>query len=287
MASLPEVEMFHPELTGILGEERVAELRAMTGRRSGDARAGGPTPRPWRRAIERLFTQLSTSRHPDVPLARLRAADIPGASGVVRPRSPDPADNALPPRPRPRLSVLAIPGSTRRDSFNRQLLEAARSAVSPSVEILIFEGLKAIPPFDEDDEAEPPTQVVDLRQKIAISDAVLIATPEYNSSLPGQLKNVLDWVSRPHRASVLQDKPAAVIGASPSPFGAVRAQAAVRQVLSASGAGVIEGGLAVSRAYEAFDPDGQLRDTVQAQQLRDTVRALAKAASVSLEPQAA
>ena len=152
----------------------------------------------------------------------------------------------------PAMKVLAIPGSVRRDSYNRMLLSAAGELLPADVELELFDELKAVPPYDEDDDVEPaPAAVQRLRAAVAGADALLFATPEYNSSIPGQLKNAVDWASRPLASNVLRNKPAAVIGASTGAFGAVWAQAELRKVLAAAGARVLErraGGRACGRA---------------------------------------
>ncbi len=123
------------------------------------------------------------------------------------------------------MRVLGISGSLRRDSHNTRLLRGLRALLPAGVELEIFDGLAAIPPYSEDDEHTWPPAVARLRGAIAGADAVLVVTPEYNGSIPGQLKNALDWVSRPAGASQLAGKPAAVLGASTGLFGAVWAQA--------------------------------------------------------------
>src|SRR5215216_2953699 len=138
------------------------------------------------------------------------------------------------------MRVLCISGSLRRDSYNRKLLRAAGELAPAATELVHWEGLKTLPPFDEDDEHAPRAAVVALREAITRADALLIATPEYNASLPGQLKNALDWASRPYPDNVLKEKPSAVIGASTGLFGAVWAQAEVRKALKASGAHVLD-----------------------------------------------
>src|ERR671937_2995858 len=105
------------------------------------------------------------------------------------------------------MKVLAISGSLRRDSYNTRLLHSAAELLPEGVELEVWDGLKAVPPYDEDDDVEPaPAAVADLRAAIAGADAVLFATPEYNSSIPGQLKNALDWASRPKGAAALLNK---------------------------------------------------------------------------------
>ena len=159
------------------------------------------------------------------------------------------------------MKVLGISGSLRRDSYNSSLLRAAAELLPPPVELEIFESLKAVEPYDEDDDfGRGPTGVRRLREAIASADAVLIATPEYNSSVPGQLKNALDWASRPKGENALWGKPAAVVGASTGMFGAVWSQAEVRKVLGATGARVIDGELPIGHAHEAFTEDGRLED---------------------------
>lgn len=153
------------------------------------------------------------------------------------------------------MRVLAVSGSLRRDSHNTHLLRVAAQQLPSGVEFELYDGLKQIPPFDEDDEATPPREVQDWRAAIETADAVLFATPEYNHSIPGQLKNALDWASRPKADAALLNKPVAVVGASKSMFGGLWSQAELRKVLSASGARVLDGELAVATAHEAFDED--------------------------------
>jgi chromate reductase len=159
------------------------------------------------------------------------------------------------------MKVLAISGSLRRDSHNTTLLRAAAELLPPPVELEFFDGLKAVEPYDEDDDqGAGPDGARRLRDAIESADAVLIATPEYNSSLPGQLKNAIDWASRPLGTNALWGKPVAVVGASTGMFGAVWAQAEIRKALAASGARVIEKDLPVGHADEAFADDGRLAD---------------------------
>jgi chromate reductase len=158
------------------------------------------------------------------------------------------------------MRVLAVSGSLRRDSHNTRLLRAAAQQLPPGVELELYDRLKQIPPFDEDDEATPAGEVQAWRAAIESADAVLFATPEYNSSIPGQLKNALDWASRPAAQAALRNKPVAVIGASMSMFGALWAQAELRKVVSASGARVLDAELAVATAHEAFGDDDGLLD---------------------------
>jgi chromate reductase len=148
------------------------------------------------------------------------------------------------------MRVLGISGSLRRDSHNTELLRAAATLLPSGVEFEIYDGLKAIPPYDEDEDNAQVAAVNDLKERIRAADAVLIATPEYNHSVPGVLKNALDWVSRPLADTPLKGKPVAVIGASTGMFGAVWAQAEMRKVLGAIGARVVDRELPVPMADE-------------------------------------
>jgi chromate reductase, NAD(P)H dehydrogenase (quinone) len=177
------------------------------------------------------------------------------------------------------MRVLGISGSLRRDSFNSGLLRAAADLLPPGAELEVFDELKAIPPYDADDDVEPaPAAVAALRDAIADADAVLVATPEYNASIPGVLKNALDWASRPHATNVLRGKPAAVVGASTGMFGAVWAQAETRKVLSTIGARVLDAELPVPEGDERFDAEGTLQDPEVEEQLAEVVGALVEAA---------
>jgi chromate reductase len=177
------------------------------------------------------------------------------------------------------MKILGVSGSLRRDSWNRRVLEAAAELVSPhGVDFELFAGLKDVPPYVEDDDLEPaPAAVARLRTAIAGADAILFSTPEYNSSIPGQLKNALDWASRPLATNVLRNKPVAVVGASTGAFGAVWAQAELRQVLAATGARVVEGEVAVGHAPTRFDGHGRLADESIREELAEVVAVLAAA----------
>jgi chromate reductase len=148
------------------------------------------------------------------------------------------------------MRVLGISGSLRRDSHNTELLRAAATLLPSGVEFELYDGLRDIPPYDEDHDQAGDAAVRRLKERIAAADAVLFATPEYNHSIPGHLKNALDWVSRPLAETPLKGKPVAVIGASTGMFGAVWAQAELRKVLGAIGARVIDRELPVPMADE-------------------------------------
>ncbi len=158
------------------------------------------------------------------------------------------------------MRILGIAGSVRRGSHNRRLLRAAGDMLPPGVEFVEWEGLAGLPIFDEDLENSPPPAVEEFLSAVAEADGLLIATPEYNASVPGGLKNALDWASRPFPDNVLREKPAAVIGASTGLFGAVWAQAEVRKALKASGAHALESELPVGMADSAFGSDDTLAD---------------------------
>jgi chromate reductase, NAD(P)H dehydrogenase (quinone) len=183
------------------------------------------------------------------------------------------------------MIVLAISGSLRDDSFNTKLLRAAAELAPPGVEVELWNGLKAVPPFDEDDEGEQaPAAVVELYDAIAGADAVLFATPEYNSSIPGQLKNAIDWASRPKGSAALLNKTVAVVGASTGMFGAVWAQAELRKVLASAGARVIDAELPVPASHTRFDEHGRLVDDEIRERLAEIVKTLAGAAERVLAP---
>ena len=174
------------------------------------------------------------------------------------------------------MRVLGLSGSLRRASHNRALLNAAATLLPAGDRLEVWDRLADLPAYDEDLDTDPaPEPVAALRAAIAAADAVLIATPEYNHSLPGALKNALDWASRPFPDNALRGKPVAVIGASTGLFGAVWAQAEARKVLAAIGARVLDRELPVGQAHEAFDADGVLHDPDQHAALAAVVDALA------------
>jgi chromate reductase, NAD(P)H dehydrogenase (quinone) len=174
------------------------------------------------------------------------------------------------------MRVLGITGSLRRDSLNHALLREAAERLPAGVELVEFERLREIPPYDPDLEPEAtPAAVAELRRAMREADAVLVATPEYNHSIPGVLKNALDWASRPAGQSALMGKPAAVIGASTGMFGAVWAQAETRKVLGALGGRVVEAELPVARAAALYR-DGNLElSPEQSRQLEEILATLA------------
>jgi len=184
------------------------------------------------------------------------------------------------------MRILGIAGSLRRGSHNRTLLRAAAAALPPGVELVEWDGLGGLPIFDEDLETAPPAPVRDFLAAIEEADAVLISTPEYNASLPGGLKNALDWASRPFPDNVLRDKAMAVVGASTGLFGAVWAQAEVRKALKTSGAHVLEAELPIGMADSAFGDDGSLADPELAARLSDLLADLVREVTAPVEQSA-
>jgi chromate reductase len=181
------------------------------------------------------------------------------------------------------MQILGISGSLRRGSHNRKLLRAAGAMLPPGVDLVEWDGLAGLPAFDEDLEATPPEAVLEFFAAVSQADAILIATPEYNASLPGALKNAIDWASRPFPENVLRHKPTAVIGASTGLFGAVWAQAEVRKTMKASGAYVLESELPVGMADYAFADDGALNDPELTQRLKDLLADLVREVTAPVE----
>jgi chromate reductase len=176
------------------------------------------------------------------------------------------------------VKILGISGSLRRGSYNTGLLRTAARLFPADVEFELWDRLKEVPPYDEDDDKDAaPAAAVAFRDALAGADAVLIATPEYNSSIPGQLKNAIDWASRPLAANPLRNKPVAVVGASTGAFGAVWSQADLRKVLAATGAQVVEGDVAVGHAPTRFGEDGLLADDAPLEQLQEVLAGLVEA----------
>ena len=158
------------------------------------------------------------------------------------------------------MNVLGIAGSLRRESYNRHLLAAARQLAPPSMTIEPFD-LSGIPLYnaDLDTDERRPAEVTRLKAAVAAADAVLIATPEYNHSIPGVLQNAIDWVSRPGNNSPLKGKPAAIMGASVGVIGTARAQQQLKLVLMSTLALVLpHPGVAVAQAADKFDASGSL-----------------------------
>lgn len=174
------------------------------------------------------------------------------------------------------MELLTISGSLRTGSFTTSLLNHAEElAGTEGHRVRRFERVAEIPPFNEDHEPKPPAVITDLRAAIHNSDAVLIATPEYSGSIPGQLKNLLDWAARPADRSVLIDRPAAVISASPSDYGAAWAREATEHILTQMGALVIRTGWGLPKAQLIADLGAQAIDADSKTELRKIIRLLA------------
>jgi chromate reductase, NAD(P)H dehydrogenase (quinone) len=181
------------------------------------------------------------------------------------------------------MRILGISGSLRRGSHNRKLLRAAAAELPSGLELVEWEGLAGLPAFDEDLERTPPPAVAEFLAAIERADALLIATPEYNASVPGALKNAIDWASRPFPDNALKGKPAVVIGASTGLFGAVWAQAEVRKSLKYAGAHVLENELPVGLADTAFTNEGTLADPELTERLGDLLGDLAREVDAPVE----
>jgi chromate reductase len=157
------------------------------------------------------------------------------------------------------VHVLAVSGSLRRASHSTALLRTLADEAPDGVLVTLFDGLEAVPPFNEDREADPePVGLAHWRNALRAAELVVFATPEYNTTIPGQLKNAVDWASRPFGPdAALWGKPVAVLGSSPNAYGALWAQADLRKALAKAGARVLDAELAIPRIHRA-DP-AQLR----------------------------
>jgi len=172
------------------------------------------------------------------------------------------------------LKILGIVGSLRRESFNLHAMQAAVDATPPEAKIELFT-LHGIPVFNEDEETHPCQRVVDSKKAIREADALLIATPEYNYSIPGVLKNAIDWATRPYGDNPFRDKPGAIFGATPGGMGTSRSQYHLRQVLTALNVHLLnQPEVMISQAQERFDANGKLLDDKIAGQIHKLVEAL-------------
>ncbi len=186
------------------------------------------------------------------------------------------------------MRILGVSGSLRESSFNTSLLRAAAEAAPDGVELELWDGIAELPLYDEDlDNDDPPESVHRLREAWGAADAILFATPEYNGSVPGGLKNAVDWGSRPRLEAPLRNKPVAVVGASTGQFGALWAQQDLKKILGAAGARVVGTEIPVSRAHEKFDQSGRLLDGEVFEQLRLHLTTLASEAVAASERVAA
>ncbi len=166
------------------------------------------------------------------------------------------------------IRILGIAGSLRHGSYNRAALRAASKLVPDGATIDIFE-LDGIPGFDQDEEQRPPAKIVDLKRRIREADAILIVTPEYNYSVPGVLKNTIDWTSRPSGDNAWNGKPAAIMGASPGSIGTARAQYHLRQMFVFLNVFPInQPEVLIGNAAARFDAEGNLTDETTAAFIR-------------------
>jgi chromate reductase, NAD(P)H dehydrogenase (quinone) len=172
------------------------------------------------------------------------------------------------------VRILGIAGSLRRASYNRAALRAAIALVPEDATLEVFE-LHDIPGFNQDDEGNPPSRVVELKRSIRHADAVLIVTPEYNYSVPGVLKNAIDWASRPYGDSAWSGKPAAIMGASVGAIGTARAQYHLRQMfVFLNVLPINKPEVMIGNAAARFDAEGNLKDEATAGLIRDLLRNL-------------
>jgi chromate reductase len=185
------------------------------------------------------------------------------------------------------MRILAVSGSLRERSFNTSLLRAALEAAPEGVELELWEGIGDLPLYDEDLETDVPESARRLRNDWAKADAILFSTPEYNGSVPGGLKNAVDWASRPRLEAVLHNKPVAVVGASTGQFGALWAQQDLKRILGIAGARVVGTEIPIGRAQERFDNEGRLLDAEVFEQLRLHLTTLASEAVAAPERVAA
>lgn len=179
------------------------------------------------------------------------------------------------------LNILGIVGSLREHSYNRSALKAAQELV-PDGAVLNLIGLQGIPVFNQDNEMALPATVLEFKRRILEADAILFATPEYNYSLPGGLKNAIDWASRPYGESAWSGKPAAVMGASAGRMGTARAQYHLRQVLVTLNMPVVnQPEVMIANATQRFDQDGRLTDESIRLQIQKLLVALLQLAKIN------
>ncbi len=172
------------------------------------------------------------------------------------------------------IKILGIVGSLRKASYNHAALKAAQELLPADVVLDLIE-LHGIPVFNQDQEMELPAAVLEFKQRILAADAILFATPEFNYSVPGALKNAIDWASRPFGKSAWTGKPAALMGASPGSLGTARAQYHLRQILVAFGMPVVsQPEVMIANAAQRFDPDGRLTDAPTREHIQKLLIAL-------------
>lgn len=175
-----------------------------------------------------------------------------------------------------KIKILGIAGSLRKGSYNRLVLNAAMELAPADAEIEIYD-ISEIPPFNQDLEADPPEVVKDFKNKILSADAILFVTPEYNYSIPGVLKNAIDWASRPYGASAWEGKPAAIMGASMGNIATARAQYDLRKIMVFLDMHPLnKPEIMIGNAHEKFDDKGNLKDDITRQLITRQLEALTK-----------
>ena len=180
-----------------------------------------------------------------------------------------------------KIKILGIVGSLRKDSYNHFALKAAQELVPDGAVLNLIE-LHGIPVFDQDNEMAPPATVLEFKRRILAADAILFATPEYNYSLPGGLKNAIDWASRPYSDSAWLGKPAAVMGASVGSLGTARAQYHLRQILVTLNMPVVnQPEVMIGNAAQQFDQNGRLTDEPTRQLIQKLLGALVQLVKIS------
>ncbi len=173
------------------------------------------------------------------------------------------------------ITILGIAGSLRKDSYNKSALRAAQGLCPQGAKIEIFD-IAGIPPFNQDEEARPPQKVADLKARIRGADAVLLSTPEYNYGMPGVLKNVIDWASRPYGDSAWNGKPVAIMSAAMGVAGGIRAQYQLRQAfVFLNMDAVVQPEVAIASAHQRFDAQGNLTDETSRKMIAQLLQNLA------------
>ena len=182
------------------------------------------------------------------------------------------------------IKILGIAGSLRAASYNRGALRAAQKLMPPGATLEIFE-LAGIPIYNQDEERNPPQKVVDFKARIRAADAVLISSAEYNYSIPGVLKNAIDWASRPYGDSAWNGKPVALMSASVGQFGGMRAQYHLRQCfVFLNMDAVLQPEVAIASAAQRFDEQGNLTDDTSKQLIGKLLQALVQKAQAAKMP---
>jgi len=179
------------------------------------------------------------------------------------------------------IKILGIVGSLRKDSYNHFALKAAQELLPEGVMLELID-LHAIPVFNQDDEMAMPAAVIEFKRRILAADAILFATPEYNYSIPGALKNAIDWASRPSGESAWTGKPAALMGVSPGSLGTARAQYHLRQILVAFDMPVVNRPeVMIGNAVQRFEADGRLTDAPTREHIHKLLLALVRLVKIN------